>query len=334
MPKDNTLQINFLNRIKELTDDANSFTDELATVLKMSTDSVYRRVRGETLLSINEIHDLCTHYNISFDLFTHNAQNIAFKYEPIVGGRGFDGFKTYLTSVLYDLELIARPKKNQVIYAAIDVPIFHHFNYPELSAFKMFYWMKAVVNVPELEDKKFSVSHISPEFRELGKKIFETYCRIPSIEIWTDETINSLLKQIEFYWDSGNFATKEDALQVCQQAMNEIDTLNKQAEIGNKNLKLVNDDTNFKLYHSQIEIGNNCIYTQRGESEIVYLSMHTFNKIATGNPAFIADTKVWLNNLIKKSNKISGESQIHRYQFFKRASDKLERLIGRIVNSE
>jgi len=333
MPKDNSLQINFLSRIKELVHDANSFTDELATVLKMSTDSVYRRVRGETLLSINEIHDLCTHYNISFDLFTHNAQNIAFKYEPIVGGRGFDGFKTYLTSVLYDLKQIASPKDKQVIYAAIDVPIFHHFNYPELSAFKMFYWMKAVVNVPELEDKKFSVEHISPEFAELGKQIFETYCKIPSIEIWTDETINSLIKQIEFYWDTGNFASTEDALQVCKQAINEIETLSKQAEIGNKNIKELNDDSNFVLYHSQIEIGNNCIYTKRGDVEIVYLSMHTFNKIATGNPTFIADTQVWLANLIKKSNKISGESQIHRYKFFKRASDKLERLQAKITEN-
>jgi len=334
MSKDNTLQINFLSRIKELVQDANSFTDELANVLKMSTDSVYRRVRGETLLSINEIYDLCTHYNISFDLFTHNAKNIAFKYEAIVGGGGLDAFKTYLNSVLYDLKLIARPENKQVIYAAIDVPIFHHFNYPELSAFKMFYWMKAVVSVPELDDKKFSVEHISPEFAELGKQIFETYCKIPSIEIWTDETINSLIKQIEFYWDTGNFASQEDALTVCEQALNEIETLSKQAEIGNKDLKELNDSSNFILYHSQIEIGNNCIYTKRGDVEIVYLSMHTFNKIATGNPEFIADTQVWLNNLIKKSNKISGESQIHRYKFFKRASNKLEKLKAKIIAYE
>ena len=70
MSKDNALQIQFLNRIKELIPDSNSFTDEIADVLDISSDSVYRRLRGETLLSINEIYDLCTHYNISFDLFT------------------------------------------------------------------------------------------------------------------------------------------------------------------------------------------------------------------------------------------------------------------------
>ncbi|MCF6365052.1 MAG: helix-turn-helix domain-containing protein [Bacteroidales bacterium] len=320
-----------MNRIKELIPSANSFADELADVLDISTDSIYRRIRGETLLSINEIYKLCTHYNISFDLFTHQTKNIAFNYEPM---GNFTGFRTYLTSILNDMLQIERSENKQIIYAAIDVPIFHHFNYPELSAFKMFYWMKAVVNAPSLIDKQFSVEHISPEFADLGKQIFEVYCKIPSVEIWTDETINGLIKQIEFYWDSGNFAKQEDALRVCEQAQNEIDTLSKQAEIGNKNVKLTGAEGNFSLYYSQIEIGNNCIYTKKADIESIYLSVHTFNKIISGNPGFVEDTKVWLDNLIKKSNLISGVSQIHRYKFFKRASDKLERLVNKITENK
>ncbi|MCD4792047.1 MAG: hypothetical protein K8R54_02350 [Bacteroidales bacterium] len=331
MSKENALQINFLNRIKDIIPEKKSFTDEIADVLGVSSDSVYRRVRGETLLTINEVFQLCTHYNISFDLFTHNAKNIAFNYEAMGSSAGF---RTYLSSILNDMLQIVRAENKQIIYAAIDIPIFHHFNYPELSAFKMFYWMKAVVNVPSLLDKKFAVAHIQPEFAELGKKIFETYCKIPSIEIWTDETINSLIKQIEFYWDSGNFESKEDALTVCAQAKNEIETLNKQAEVSNKAGKLAGGEPNFTLYHSQIEIGNNCIFTKKGDIESIYLSVHTFNKIITGNPGFVADTKLWLENLIKKSNPISGVSQIHRYKFFKRASDKLDKLNTKIKESE
>lgn len=331
MSKDNSLQINFLNRIKDIVPANISFTDELSNILDISYDSVYRRIRGETLLNINEISQLCSHYNISFDLYTHHAQNIAFNYQQL--GSSF-GFKTYLTSILNDMIQIERAENKQIIYAAIDIPIFHHFNYPELSAFKMFYWMKAVVNIPALSDKKFNVEHIPEGFSDLGKKIYETYSKIPSIEIWTDETINSLIKQIEFYWDSGNFASQEDALIVCEQAKLEIETLNKQAESSNKNLKKTGVEENFTLYHSQIEIGNNCILTKKGDIESIYLSVHTFNKIITGNPGFVADTKLWLENLIKKSNPISGVSQIHRYKFFKRSLDKLERLNTKIVEDK
>jgi hypothetical protein len=331
MLKDNTLQIYFLNRIKDLIPEQNSFTDELAKVLEISNDSVYRRLRGETLLSVNEIYELCTYYNISFDLFTHQAKNIAFHYDSLGSSAGF---RTYLTSILNDMLQIERAEDKQIIYAAIDVPIFHHFKYPELSAFKMFYWMKAVVNVPALADKKFSINHISPEFADIGTKIYEVYCKIPSIEIWTDETINSLIKQIEFYWDSGNFDTQEDALKVCEQAKLEIETLNKQAEISHKNIKGTPVSENFNLFHSQIEIGNNCIYTRKAGIESIYLSVHTFNKITTGNPGFVADTKTWLDNLLKKSNLISGVSQIHRYKFFKRATEKLEKLQEKIIENK
>jgi len=328
--KNTALQINFLNRIKDIIPDSVSFTDELAEVLQLSTDSVYRRLRGETLLNVNEIYQLCTHYRISFDLFTHQAKNIAFHYDDL---KTPAGFHTYLSTIYNDMKQIAGAKDKQIIYAAIDVPIFHHFKYPELSAFKMFYWMKAVVGLPSLDGKKFSVSHVSPEFAKLGKKIYEIYQNIPSAEIWTDETINSLIKQIEFYWDAGYFETQDDALTVCLQAREEIETLNKQAEQSNKKENL-SEDGSFMLYHSHIEIGSNCIFTKKGDIESVYLSVHTFNKIVTGNPGFVEDSKAWLENLIKKSDLISGVSQVSRYQFFKRASEKLNRLFEKISESK
>ncbi len=326
MEKDNNLQINFLNRIKDIIPQSTSLADELANVLQVSTDSVYRRLRGETLLTVNEVYELCTHYRISFDLFTHQAQNIAFHYDDL---KTPAGFHTYLSTIYNDMKQIERAENKQIIYAAIDIPIFHHFKYPELSAFKMFYWMKAVVGLPSLDGKKFSVSHVSTEFAEIGKGIYEVYQNIPSIEIWTDETINSLIKQIEFYWDTGYFETKEDALTVCTQAREEIETLKKQAELSNKSMKPGLEE-NFTLYHSRIEIGNNCIFTKKGDIESIYLSVHTFNKIVTGNPGFVTDSKAWLENLIKKSDLISGSSQINRYQFFKRASDKLDLLFLKI----
>jgi len=326
MGKDTALQINFLNRIKDIIPESVSFTDELAEVLQISTDSVYRRLRGETLLTVNEVYQLCTHYRISFDLFTHQAKNIAFHYDDL---KKPSGFHTYLSTIYNDMKQIARSENKQIIYAAIDVPIFHHFKYPELSAFKMFYWMKAVVGVPSLDGKKFSVSHVSPEFAEIGKNIYDVYQNIPSVEIWTDETINSLIKQIEFYWDAGYFETQDDALTVCKQAREEIETINKQAELSSKKMNK-NDEGSFMLYHSHIEIGSNCIFTKKADIEAVYLSVHTFNKIVTGNPGFVEDSKAWLENLIKKSDLISGVSQVNRYRFFKRASDKLDRLYLKI----
>jgi len=321
------IQTRFLERIKELNPANVSFTDTLAEILNISSDSTYRRLRGETELSISEVYKICTHFKVSFDSFIDTEENIVFRYSPL---GNLLGFEQYLNSILGDMRMILASSDPKIMYAAIDVPIFHHFNYPALSAFKMFYWMKTVVNAESLSDKKFNIEHINPIFSELGRQIYNVYCQIPSVEIWTAETINSLVKQIEFYWESGNFASKTDALIVCNEAITEIETLDKQAETGFKNSASGEHPAEFALYTSDNEIGNNCILTKKGDFESVYLSVHTFNKITGWNPRFVEDTKYWLNNLIKKSTLISGVSQKYRYQFFKQAKAKLITLYEKI----
>ena len=327
-----SLQTEIFDYIRKRLPANTSLPEDLSDVLGISTDSVYRRLRAETLLSVDELSLLCRHYDISFDMFLGKSRNVLFRYDKLGDSVGFEH---YLSTILEDMKGIRRSENKQIIYAAIDVPIFHHFNYPELSAFKMFYWMKAVVDVDALADKKFSAEHVNSRFAQLGKEIYETYTRIPSVEIWTEDTINSLIKQIEYYWDSGNFAETEDALIVCRQAREEVETLKRQAEKSNK-LMLENgpEESAFTLYYSDIEIGNNCIYTRRADNDLVYLSVHTFNKIITANPAFNAETQMWLNNLMKKSTLISGVSEKSRYRFFKTIESKIDRLYKKIEGAE
>lgn len=52
-----------------------SFVDELADVLACSNDSAYRRIRGETALSIEDIAAVCKHFKLSFDNFLNNNSN-------------------------------------------------------------------------------------------------------------------------------------------------------------------------------------------------------------------------------------------------------------------
>ncbi len=333
MNKKTEIQQNFLNEIKNLIPLKTNVVYELADILNISGDSVYRRLSGKTALTINEIVLLCNHFKISFDIFANANKNITFSYDSL--GSDNIGFENYLFQILEDMILIEKSKNKQIIYAAIDIPIFHHFNYPELSAFKMFYWSKEFVNVPFLRNKKFNTKHISKEFAEMGKKIYKTYCKIPSIEIWTYETVNSLIKQIEFYWDTGNFESKNDALIVCEQAKTEIDNIKKQAENNNKIISgIKNKESEFTLLNSDIEIGNNCIFTKKAGIESIYFSVHTFNKIKTSNKKFVKDTKSWLDNLMKKSNQISGISQINRYKFFEKAFFKINKLYNKIKNEK
>lgn len=326
-----SLQDILFDKIKELLPANTSLVNELADIFDLSIDSAYRRIRGETALNIYEVATLCSHYKISFDsLHDYHSGSVTFKYNFLKNNEL--GFKGYLQNVYDDLKKIHDTKNSHIVFAAEDIPIFHHFKFPELSAFKMFYWMKSVMNVERYENEVFSPDIIDKEIKELAEKIYNLYSKTPSTEIWTELTIHSLLKQIEFYWESGYFATEEDALLLCGQVKMELENIQKQASLSSKitDDTIANYENNYMLYISDIELGNNSILVRLGEAKMVYLIHYTFNSLITGNNTFSEETETWLNTIIKKSTLISGVSEKQRFQFFKKANTIVNKLIEKI----
>jgi hypothetical protein len=329
--KNNNIQTSLLEQISKILPSSISIVDELADVLDISIDSVYRRLKGETALNINEIELLCNMYKISFDSLCKFAGNtVTFDFSPMCDE---NNYRIYLLSILNDLKTI-NDKNGKIIYAGEDIPLFHNFGFPALAKFKLFYWMKSIMNVESLQGVKYDSQLVNQEILEIAQEIYDLYAEIPSVEIWTEITPISLYKQIEFFWDSGVFQSKEDALAICDSAKELFILLEKEAEIGRKydsKGKLVSAENNYLLYWSEIEIGNNCILAEVGGEKTVYLTFSTFNKLTTRNKFFCEEINKWLKNLIKKSNLISDISEKQRYRFFKRLNVELENTRNKIL---
>ncbi len=328
-----TAQALFMQRLKESLAPSISLVDSLADILEVSNDSAYRRLRGETALSIEEIAIICKHFKISFDAFINNAADgqVNFTYQPLIGNS--DSFGNYLRSLKADLNNLTKYPDANIIYAAEDIPVFHHFEQPFLSAFKIFYWNKSFLNDKNLENQKFDASLIDPELIEIGKDIIKAYSKIPSVEIWSDDTVNSTFKQIEFYWESGIFKNKADALAICHELYNMLNRINRQAELNSKIAKSENSiesANNYTLYHSDVMIGNNCVMVNAGNMKSSYISCFSFNSMLTTNQRFCEETDFWLKNLIRKSNLISGVAEKLRYRYFKKIDVLTQQLIDKI----
>jgi transcriptional regulator with XRE-family HTH domain len=326
------LQSNFFQKIKDILSPNASFADELADVLGVSKDSVYRRIRNETSLSLEEIIILSEHFKVPFDLSEKQESNaVTFTYKSL---ENQNDFKTYIQSIITDLSQIIQSDDKMVTYAANDIPIFHHFHFKELTAFKIFYWLKGVINDPDLHGKKFDINLIDPELFELTNKLYQAYSHTPSREIWTQETVNSQIEQVKYYWESGLFQSKEQALLICNQVEASFQRIQHQADLGNKLIENPSDKQNFWFYYAEIEIGNNTIMVERAESKMLYLSFNTFNKMLTTNINFCNETQKWIDNLIKKSVLISSVSEKLRFQFFDSIYKKLDLVKNDILNSK
>lgn len=331
----NPIQVKFFEKLKLSVPKNVSIASDIAEVLGISQDGAYRRMRGESVLSMDEMVKLCRYYRLSSDFITSTDDSTAiFRFQKMFSNE--KGFSDYIKNILADLLKIKDSDPKHIIYAAADMPLFIQFLSPEFSAFKMFFWQRAVLNLSSMEGKKFSVTELKPELVEMCKKISETYTHIPSTEIWHQDTVASNLNLIEFAWDSGMFASKEDALIVCKKFSEMIALVEKQAEKSSKfreEEKWAENEGNFNMYQSEFVLMNNHIFVNAGCTKTLYLTHNTFNSIATNNAVFCNETEEWLKNLIRKSTLISGVGEKQRHTFFKKAQEKVSTLVLRISES-
>jgi hypothetical protein len=313
--------------IEDIIPKSTSLVDELADVLEISTDSAYRRLRGETLLNINEIAVLCTKYSISFDSFISELSNsVTFGFATIQPST--ESFFEYLSKIYYNLKRINQAGNASIIYSAEDIPIFHLFGFPDLAKFKLYYWLKSVINVPEFGLMKYTASVISDNFIELGIKMRDEYYQVNSVEVWSELTIYSICKQIQYCLEAGFFASKKDLENVYTQLYELLDQIKVFAENNKKFTPAMNSfKENYQLYSCDFKLGNNCIFISQGDSKTVYLTFNTLNSLHTSNKSFCADTERWLGSLIKKTELISGVSEKLRNQFFMKNSAFIKQLI-------
>jgi hypothetical protein len=139
------------------------------------------------------------------------------------------------------------------------------------------------------------------------------------------KSIQSTLKQIDFYWESGIFNSAEEAIEICNDLEEEIKCLQKQCELNTKFIDTP-EHKNFAFYYSEIEITNNCVWIDLVIKQAVYLSHFSFYTMKTLNESYAKKTEVWLESLIKKTTLISGVAEKTRFQFFNNMYKQIQQL--------
>ncbi len=313
----NNIQSAFLDQIKSRLPENISFADKLAELLNISRDSAYRRIRGETVLSLDDVKKLCDRFGVSLDallspdtntsLFHHRALSTTYTLEQ------------WLNSVGSNLEYVNGFKQREMIFAARDMPIFHNFRLPELSAFKMFFWLKTVIKDPHYVNQLFQVGVIPKQLLEAGSKLWKLYATVPCIEIWSDEAINETIKQIEFYQECRFFADKQQASLVCDRLIELIEVIKKEAAAGKKA-----GGASFGLYENEIIIANNTILARMDSMRIVFINYNLLNLLTTHQHSFCNKTEKYLTNLTKSSTLISATAEKERNKFFNKMKERIE----------
>ena len=326
---DTNLQIELFSHIKSLLPSHLAMVDALADLLKISYDSVYRRIRGEKPISLNELKVICEHFNISLDQVLQLHSNKVL-FTDLEANGSIVNFNEYLEGLIQQLHHVNSFNRKELRYLCKDVPVFHFFYFKELAAFKSFFWSRSILNEPEFENRNFSLADFDvTEYFAQGQKILHSYNDIPSTELWNYESINSTILQIEYYRDAGIFETTNDLNIVVDSFDATLTHLQKQVEKGRKFMPGIGEvgyKASLKFYINEIILGNNSILVSMDETKTVFINHIVLKYISTSDKKFTEKAFNNFQNLVSRSVLISETGEKERNKFFKSLRERVHKL--------
>lgn len=323
----NEIQQQLFQAIKRKLQKEESIIEEIARLLGISTDSAYRRMRGEKTITFEELYTIATNYNISLDqLMDINSGAIMFQGQYL--DKQTFRFEEYSTSLLQNMAYMNSFKEKEFYYSCKDLPIFHHYVFREIAAFKWFFWLKTYFHFPEFEKRKFRFADFPDELFAIDQKVLNLYNQIPSVEIWNIESMNIFFLQVEFYRYGQVFESDNDAF-ILYEAIEKLwDHLEIQAALGykfNYNDPEQKPTAKFKMYFNEVLLGDNNMLVVLDGSKLSYITHTTINFMLTRDVTFNENMYNHLQNQMKRSTLISAVSERERTRFFQIIRERIRK---------
>jgi plasmid maintenance system antidote protein VapI len=331
------IQIKFFQHLKTLLPPYKSLVDEIADLLEISNDSSYRRIRGEKFITLEEIQKISQHFRVSLDQLL-NLQTNAIIFHGQLNNYDNSSLEKWLLDMLAQLEMVASHKEKHIYFLVKDMPPFYHLYHPELASFKFFFWSKSILHYESLKGVKFNLETDQHQGHiDLCNKILKLYNCIPTTEIWNEEGINTTLRQIDFYHDTGLIQSKTDTNRLYQCVLEVIDHLEYMAEKGKKFglfQEPHEDSSEYRFFVNEIVIGDNTFMGELDNKRITYLNHSVLYFLASMDKKFNDSIFSNLENLMKKSTLISNTGDRERKQFFNRLRKKVNLRLEALEKAE
>ncbi len=302
---------------------------ELSELLGVNVDAAYRRMRGDTALTYDEIQKICLKFNISFDsVINYEGRLVPFQFN----GMFKDKFSiiNYLSGIEQEMGMLSKVGVGEarIVMTAMDLPYFRQFGFKSLSRFKLFFWQRSVLNLPDFATKKYDANESLGEYEDITDRIYKNYHGVASTEIWAPETLDSTIKQVQYYLESGLFVDKKSALQICDDIEALLNKLEQEAQLARKLIQTKEGTISspFEMYQSDIFLSNNCIQAFKDGKTYTYVSFNSFNSLMSFSPHFSDECNRWIEQIRLKSILLSEVSEKLRYQFFKILREKVSEL--------
>ncbi len=318
--------------IKRKINKTESLGDAVGEVLSLSQDAVYRRYRGETLLTIYELEKLCAHYSISMDaLFESNDCKVIFDFQPL---GNFDyTLEGYMETMAAGFKQIKAQKGSKLMLSINNTHFLQLLNFPHLVRFKLYFWARTYLNVKEYQGKQFAHQKITEATITPGWEILRAYISIPSKELFDPDFFRGFTREILYYFNARLFEDPSYAVFLLGHLLQCVSHIKEQASIGRKFIVKTAPPANgneYEVYLNDTLNGSASTYYKTGEHEGFYMAHNIMNTIHTTDKNYVSDSLNVLERQFANSSMISGVNEKERNNFFHKLEISIKKAIAQV----
>ncbi|MEM1319999.1 MAG: helix-turn-helix transcriptional regulator [Bacteroidota bacterium] len=330
-----SLQDYLFERILNTFPKRSAAVEALGKLMGLGKDAVYRRLRGHTLLSLDELAALAREFKVSLDdyLFSR-ADSVVFSYSSF--SQTISSYRDYLDSVSRNIERIYLLPEKHFYYATSEIPLFHYCHFPEVIGFKLYVWARTIWSVPKIKEQAFHFDLLSQEDQRITSELLNMYNDIPSTELWHLNIVDNTLNQIEYHVNIGGFQRPEDALVLCDRLLELCEHIRKMAAFGHKyrmgGEPQATATRTFDLFHNEMVFTNNNFLAVTPVGKVIFTTYCNPNFLKCTDERMCNFTEDWFKNITSKSIAISNHAEKNRSWYFNTLHRKIERVRTRISN--
>jgi len=323
-----------INQIKQQLPDSVNIAEKFSELLNISIDGCYRRLKGKTVLTFEEACILAKYFHISLDTISQSKKGVVTFYRrDLVKDLG--DIEKNLEFMLDFFKLQKKSKERNLLYSTKDIPVFYHFAFPELGAFNMFAWQKAISTESGSADT-FNPEVYVDRFSGIWADLVTEYSQVPSQELWSEFAIRGFINQLDYYFESSLIGSKKLALTICEQLLATLQVIEKQAITGCKIHPSFPDTKsvyNYELYYNELMMMENAVLAYLDDKKLFLQTYASFNFHPTADIEQCNQMEFWMKNQIRKSVKLSDSREKERNQYFIKNYNELKALMDKITNS-
>jgi len=285
---------------------------EVGPLLALSSGTVYKKIRGEVPLSLEESLTLLRHYGISADRFITAGRSVTLQYSAFEQPAMTP--VDYLGGLERQLAVLRRLPNPNIWYATYELPIFYYLYFPNLIAFKLYLWARVNWQTPGIRDVPFDPGHFAAAYPALDAtrlRLQALYAGIPSREFWPVHTLENTLSQIRLCAVS-HLVERPVALDLCEHLHQLTDRIGQFAAAGQKTSEDGSESAGFDLYLNQMIYTNNTILVRSDSRKAAFTTLDNPNYLHSADPLLIHTIETWMERIRQNTIKISLEGELQR----------------------